>query len=129
MTDQPEPYPRPACMECGNPLDASTIVWPLNDEGKRRHLDTGYPCGHVQLDTVLEADGETIGQLTAAQAADTIRLIAPIIGVVVRSDRMKLLALAERVKAYNGVDLCPLCTTWPHATECPLRHRTEEVIQ
>jgi hypothetical protein len=126
MTDQPEPHPRPACMECGNPLEASTTVWPLNDEGKRRHLDTGYPCGHVQLDTVLEADGETIGQLTAGQTAATIRLVAVIVG---GSDRTQLLALAERVESYNGVDLCPLCTVWPHATECPLWHRTEEVIE
>jgi hypothetical protein len=113
-------------MECGNPLDATTTVWPLNDEGKRRWLDTGYPCGHVQLDTVLEADGPTIGQLEAAQAADTIRLVAVIVG---GSDRVQLLALAERVKAYNGVDLCPLCTTGPHAAACPLRHRTEEVVE
>lgn len=126
MTDRPEPHPAPTCMECGNPLDASTTVWPLNDEGKRRHLDTGYPCGHVQLDTVLEADGETIGQLMAAQAAATIRLVAVIVG---GADRTQLLALAERVGAYNGADLCPLCTTWPHAPQCPLRTRTEETTE
>lgn len=126
MTDQPEPHPRPACMECGNPLDASTTVWPLNDEGKRRWLDTGYPCGHVQLDTILEADGDTIGQLTAAQAADTIRLVAVVVGPL---DRDGLLATADRVEHYNGHDLCPLCTTWPHAAACPLRTRTEEVTE
>lgn len=121
-----EPHPPPSCMECGNPLDASTTVWPLDGDGKRRHIDTGYPCGHVQLDTVLEADGDTIGQLEAAQAAATIRLIAAIVG---RRARTSLLALAERVAVYNGVDLCPLCTAWPHAPQCPLRHRTEETME
>lgn len=125
MTDQPEPYPRPACMECGNPLDGSTIVWPLNDEGKRRHLDTGYPCGHVQLDTILEADGETIEQIMCAQYAAAIRLVATIVG----DERFGLLALADQVERYNGTDDCPLCGTVVHEDTCPLRNRTEEVIE
>lgn len=124
MTDQPAPHPAPTCMECGNILDATTTVWPINDEGKRRWLDTGYPCGHVQLDTVLEADGDTIGQIMCAQYAATIRLVAAIVD---HDDWFGLLALAERVEAYNGVDLCPLCTVWPHAPTCPLRNRTDEV--
>lgn len=125
MTDQPEPYPRPACMECGNPLDASTIVWPLNDEGKRRHLETGYPCGHVQLDTILEADGDTIEQIMCAQYAAAIRLVATIVG----DERFGLLALADQVERYNGTDDCPLCGTVVHEDTCPLRHRTEEVTE
>jgi hypothetical protein len=126
MTDLPQPHPAPTCMECGGTLEASTQVWPLDENGNRRFLDTGYPCGHVQVDTVLEADSDTIGQLYAGQAAATIRLVAVIVG---GHDRTQLLALAERVTAYNGVDLCPLCTTWPHAPQCPLRHRTEETME
>lgn len=126
MTDQPAPHPAPVCVECGGPLEAATTVWPLNDEGKRRWLDTGYPCGHVQLDTVIEVDGPTIGELTADQAAATIRLVAIILG---GSEHIQLLALAERVKAYDGADLCPLCMTRPHAAACPLRTRTEEVTE
>lgn len=121
-----EPHPPPSCMECGNPLNANTTVYPLDGNGDRRFIDTGYPCGHVQLDTVLEADGDTIGQLECAQAAATIRLVAAIVG---RHARTSLLALAGRVEAYNGVDLCPLCTVWPHEIQCPLRHRTEETTE
>lgn len=126
MTDQPAPHPAPVCMECGNPLDATTTVWPLNAEGKRRWLDTGYPCGHVQLDTVLEADGDTIGQLMCAQYAAVIRLVEAMVGP---AGSPTLLAITDRVEHYNGHDLCPLCNTTPHAPTCPLRNRTEEVTE
>lgn len=126
MTDQNAPMPAPTCIDCDSELNAVTSVWPLNDEGKRRWIDTGYPCGHVQLDTVIEADGLTMGQLTARHAANTIRLIEAILGPVGADT---LLGLADQVEHYNGADLCPLCTHWPHDPKCPLSPRAAEVIE
>lgn len=120
----------PTCMKCGDELTSSVTEWPLNDERKRRFIDTGFPCGHVQLDTVLEPDGLTIGQYQAATAAAAIRFAA--VGFVMHPAEWSqaMLGLADLVEHYDGLTDCVLCPgkpdERPHHDTCPLRTRTEE---
>lgn len=126
----PDAHPAPVCIVCDRELTSTTFTFPIDpDTGQRRWIDTGHPCGHVQLDTFLVVDDPSIGQLEALSAAQVVSLVAVLFATdldapVDLCDRLG--NLAKRVRDYDGTSECPLCAELPHKTTCPLKTLTRE---
>lgn len=127
------PYPLPRCMVCDAEVGFAITAYALDETGeKRRVIETAAPCGHVQLDTILDVADGTIGQIMAASAADTIRFTRNLLtGSAPGSVTAALGVLADLVEHYTGADKCPLCggndDDHSHDPRCELRFLTEEM--